>query len=64
MRGILNVHDEEEPLLVKFIEERAAFVLYNAFKYYHWNFDEYQSFEIEIIGNKFEDPEILGEFSE
>lgn len=61
---IVSVHDEEEPLLVKFIEERAAFVLYNVFKYYYWNFDEYKSFEIEIIGNKFEDSEILGEFSE
>lgn len=61
---IVSVHDEEEPLLVKFIEERAAFVLHNVFKYHYWNFDEYKSFEIEIIGNKFENPEILGEFSE
>ena len=51
---VVELIDEEEPFLVKFDEENVAFILHNTFKYDFWNFDEYKTHEIKIIGNIYE----------
>ena len=55
---IVKVHDDEEPCLIEWGEDTAR---WNMTQYGSWvyDFDNYWSYEVEVIGSVVDNPELL-----
>ena len=54
---IVEVTEEDEYLHLEWDEDTASFVMSG--RHFELDFDSYWSYEIEVIGNKFDNPELL-----
>ena len=54
---IVEVTEEDEYLYLEWDEDTASFVMSG--RHFELDFNSYWSYEIEVIGNKFDNPELL-----
>lgn len=55
---IVKVHDDEEPCLIEWGEDTARWHM-TQYGSYIYDFDNYWSYEVEVIGSAIDNPELL-----
>lgn len=57
---IVQVLDDEIPYIIEYEQDRVMFVIHSEIDRVCCNFDNYSGSELEIIGNIYETPELIG----